>query len=162
MTQIPGGQHSVGSSRTCEHTGQPFPFLCPSPTSLPPSLSLQSFPCPLPSLPPHSPGSSLGRNLTLEPEIFPAATDSRYLRAVSLMQWMSSGWAWILAFLLTASPCSLQVGVPALGFSPMNCTPVLLHDHDERLHEAVFLRGVDIYTRLLPALASVPALPSES
>ncbi|XP_030162769.1 aminoacylase-1 isoform X1 [Lynx canadensis] len=74
-------------------------------------------------------------NLTLEPEIFPAATDSRYLRAV---------------------------GVPALGFSPMNCTPVLLHDHDERLHEAVFLRGVDIYTRLLPALASVPALPSES
>uniref|UniRef100_A0A2R8NAP6 Aminoacylase-1 n=1 Tax=Callithrix jacchus TaxID=9483 RepID=A0A2R8NAP6_CALJA len=74
-------------------------------------------------------------NLTLEPEICPAATDSRYLRAV---------------------------GVPALGFSPMNRTPVLLHDHDERLHEAVFLRGVDIYTHLLPALASVPALPSES
>nr|XP_035930807.1 aminoacylase-1 isoform X4 [Halichoerus grypus] len=73
-------------------------------------------------------------NLTLEPEIFPAATDSRYLRLV---------------------------GVPALGFSPMNRTPVLLHDHDERLHEAVFLRGVDIYTRLLPALASVPALPSD-
>uniref|UniRef100_A0A8C6F723 N-acyl-aliphatic-L-amino acid amidohydrolase n=1 Tax=Monodon monoceros TaxID=40151 RepID=A0A8C6F723_MONMO len=74
-------------------------------------------------------------NLTLEPEIFPAATDSRYLRAV---------------------------GVPALGFSPMNHTPVLLHDHDERLHEAMFLRGIDIYTRLLPALASVPTLPSES
>ncbi|XP_006892321.1 PREDICTED: aminoacylase-1 isoform X3 [Elephantulus edwardii] len=74
-------------------------------------------------------------NLTLEPEIFPAATDSRYIRAV---------------------------GVPALGFSPMNHTPVLLHDHDERLHEAVFLRGIDIYTRLLSALASVPALPSDS
>ncbi|XP_077849106.1 aminoacylase-1 isoform X2 [Macaca mulatta] len=74
-------------------------------------------------------------NLSLEPEIMPAATDSRYIRAV---------------------------GVPALGFSPLNRTPVLLHDHDERLHEAVFLRGVDIYTRLLPALASVPALPSES
>uniref|UniRef100_A0A8C0CTJ2 N-acyl-aliphatic-L-amino acid amidohydrolase n=1 Tax=Balaenoptera musculus TaxID=9771 RepID=A0A8C0CTJ2_BALMU len=74
-------------------------------------------------------------NLTLEPEIFPAATDSRYLRAV---------------------------GVPALGFSPMNHTPVLLHDHDERLHEAVFLHGIDIYTQLLPALASVPTLPSES
>nr|Q5RFB0.2 RecName: Full=Aminoacylase-1; Short=ACY-1; AltName: Full=N-acyl-L-amino-acid amidohydrolase [Pongo abelii] len=73
--------------------------------------------------------------LTLEPEIMPAATDNRYIRAV---------------------------GIPALGFSPMNRTPVLLHDHDERLHEAVFLRGVDIYTRLLPALASVPALPSES
>uniref|UniRef100_A0A8C5L6Q3 N-acyl-aliphatic-L-amino acid amidohydrolase n=1 Tax=Jaculus jaculus TaxID=51337 RepID=A0A8C5L6Q3_JACJA len=74
-------------------------------------------------------------NLTLEPEIFPAATDSRYIRAV---------------------------GVPALGFSPMNRTPVLLHDHNERLHEAVFLRGIDIYTRLLPALASVPALPADS
>ncbi|XP_048953842.1 aminoacylase-1 isoform X3 [Canis lupus dingo] len=79
-------------------------------------------------------GACKDMNLTLEPEIFPAATDSRYLRAV---------------------------GVPALGFSPMNLTPVLLHDHDERLHEAVFLRGVDIYTRLLPALASVPALPSD-
>uniref|UniRef100_A0A4X1SF45 N-acyl-aliphatic-L-amino acid amidohydrolase n=1 Tax=Sus scrofa TaxID=9823 RepID=A0A4X1SF45_PIG len=56
----------------------------------------------------------------------------------------------------------VQAGVPALGFSPMNHTPVLLHDHDERLHEAVFLRGVDIYTQLLSALASVPALPSES
>ncbi|XP_036850833.1 aminoacylase-1 isoform X2 [Manis javanica] len=73
--------------------------------------------------------------LALEPEVFPAATDSRYLRAV---------------------------GVPALGFSPMNNTPVLLHDHDERLHEAVFLRGVDIYAQLLSALASVPALPSDS
>lgn len=61
-----------------------------------------------------------------------------------------------------SSSLCLQVGVPALGFSPMNRTPVLLHDHDERLHEAVFLRGVDIYTQLLPALASVPALPSDS
>ncbi|XP_055985861.1 aminoacylase-1 [Sorex fumeus] len=73
--------------------------------------------------------------LTLEPKIFPAATDSRYIRAT---------------------------GVPALGFSPMNHTPVLLHDHDERLHEDVFLRGIDIYMRLIPALASVPALPSDS
>uniref|UniRef100_A0A286ZX40 N-acyl-aliphatic-L-amino acid amidohydrolase n=1 Tax=Sus scrofa TaxID=9823 RepID=A0A286ZX40_PIG len=73
--------------------------------------------------------------LALELEICPASTDARYIRAA---------------------------GVPALGFSPMNHTPVLLHDHDERLHEAVFLRGVDIYTQLLSALASVPALPSES
>ncbi|XP_016045560.2 aminoacylase-1B isoform X1 [Erinaceus europaeus] len=73
-------------------------------------------------------------NLTLEPKIFPAATDSRYLRAV---------------------------GVPALGFSPMNRTPLLLHDHNERLHEDVFLRGIDIYTQLLPALASVSAAPGD-
>lgn len=75
---------------------------------------------------------------------------------------MGVGWPWTLAFPLMAPSHPLQVGVPALGFSPMNNTPVLLHDHDERLHEAVFLRGVDIYAQLLSALASVPALPSDS
>uniref|UniRef100_A0A669QS98 N-acyl-aliphatic-L-amino acid amidohydrolase n=1 Tax=Phasianus colchicus TaxID=9054 RepID=A0A669QS98_PHACC len=73
--------------------------------------------------------------LPLKLEIFPAATDSRYIRAA---------------------------GYPALGFSPMNRTPVLLHDHNEFLNEDVFLRGIDIYARLLPALASVPPLPAES
>ncbi|XP_020854841.1 aminoacylase-1 isoform X2 [Phascolarctos cinereus] len=73
-------------------------------------------------------------NLSIKPEIFSAATDSRFLRAA---------------------------GVPALGFSPMNRTPVLLHDHNEFLNEAVFLRGIDIYARLLPALASMPALHNE-
>ncbi|XP_072506430.1 aminoacylase-1 isoform X2 [Notamacropus eugenii] len=73
-------------------------------------------------------------NLSVKAEIFPAATDSRYLRAA---------------------------GVPALGFSPMNRTPVLLHDHNEFLNEAVFLQGIDIYAQLLPALASVPALHDE-
>lgn len=43
----------------------------------------------------------------------------------------------------------------------MNRTPVLLHDHNEFLNEQVFLRGIDIYARLLPALASVPPLPTE-
>ncbi|XP_010162060.2 aminoacylase-1, partial [Antrostomus carolinensis] len=47
------------------------------------------------------------------------------------------------------------------GFSPMNRTPVLLHDHNEFLNEQVFLRGIDIYAHLLPALASVPPLPAE-
>ncbi|XP_068265638.1 aminoacylase-1 isoform X3 [Nyctibius grandis] len=72
--------------------------------------------------------------LQLKLEIFPAATDSRYIRAA---------------------------GHPAIGFSPMNRTPVLLHDHNEFLNEQVFLRGIDIYARLLPALASVPPLPAE-
>uniref|UniRef100_A0A8C2TP59 N-acyl-aliphatic-L-amino acid amidohydrolase n=1 Tax=Coturnix japonica TaxID=93934 RepID=A0A8C2TP59_COTJA len=72
--------------------------------------------------------------LPLKLEIFPAATDSRYIRAA---------------------------GYPALGFSPMNRTPVLLHDHNEFLNEDVFLRGIDIYAHLLPALASVPPLPAE-
>ncbi|XP_064012672.1 aminoacylase-1 isoform X2 [Pogoniulus pusillus] len=72
--------------------------------------------------------------LQLKLEIFPAATDSRYIRAA---------------------------GHPAIGFSPMNRTPVLLHDHNEFLNEQVFLRGIDIYAHLLPALASVPPLPAE-
>ncbi|XP_064310042.1 aminoacylase-1 isoform X4 [Phalacrocorax carbo] len=72
--------------------------------------------------------------LQLKLEIFPAATDSRYIRAA---------------------------GHPAIGFSPMNRTPVLLHDHNEFLNEQVFLQGIDIYTRLLPALASVASLPGE-
>lgn len=39
-----------------------------------------------------------------KPEIFPAATDSRYVR---------------------------QEGIVAFGFSPMANTPILLHDHNE-------------------------------
>ncbi|ELT90864.1 hypothetical protein CAPTEDRAFT_184037 [Capitella teleta] len=67
-------------------------------------------------------------NLSIEPEIFPAATDSRYLRAE---------------------------GIPAIGFSPMNKTPILLHDHNEYLNEGVFLRGIEIYEQIIPTMASV-------
>ena len=48
-----------------------------------------------------------------------------------------------------------QVGLPALGFSPMNKTPVLLHDHDEFLNEDVFLKGIDIYCQIIPAIGNV-------
>ncbi|XP_061788696.1 aminoacylase-1-like [Nerophis lumbriciformis] len=73
--------------------------------------------------------------ITLEKEIFPAATDSRFIRAV---------------------------GIPAIGFSPMNQTPILLHDHNEYLNERVFLKGIDVYTKLIPALANVAATPDEA
>jgi aminoacylase len=65
--------------------------------------------------------------LKIEPQIFPAATDIRYVRAV---------------------------GIPALGFSPINNTPVLLHDHNEFLNEKTFLRGIDIYCHLITELAN--------
>ncbi|XP_051932842.1 aminoacylase-1-like isoform X2 [Hippocampus zosterae] len=74
-------------------------------------------------------------DMTLQKEIFPAATDSRFIRAV---------------------------GIPAIGFSPMNHTPILLHDHNEYLNERVFLRGIDVYKKLIPALANVPASPDEA
>jgi len=67
---------------------------------------------------------SLG--MTLSKEIFPAATDSRYIR---------------------------EIDVPAIGFSPMNHTPILLHDHNEYLNEKTFLDGIDVFERLIPTLA---------
>lgn len=47
------------------------------------------------------------------------------------------------------------MGLPAIGFSPMNNTPVLLHDHDEFLNSNVFLRGIDFYEKLIPVLANI-------
>ena len=66
--------------------------------------------------------------LKVKPQIFPAGTDSRYLR---------------------------EVGIPAIGFSPMPNTPVLLHDHNEFLNEAVFLRGIDIFEDIITNVANV-------
>jgi len=50
-----------------------------------------------------------------------------------------------------------QAGCPAIGFSPMNNTPLLLHDHNEFLHAGVFLKGIEIYMHLIENLANVPA-----
>ncbi|GMR45790.1 hypothetical protein PMAYCL1PPCAC_15985 [Pristionchus mayeri] len=61
-------------------------------------------------------------------EIFPAGTDSRYLRAK---------------------------GLKAIGFSPMINTPSLLHDHNEYISESTFLRGVEIYEKLIERLADL-------
>ncbi|XP_071960681.1 aminoacylase-1-like [Antedon mediterranea] len=73
-------------------------------------------------------------NMKLETEIFPAATDSRYLRAA---------------------------GFPCLGFSPMNNTPILLHDHNEFLNEEIFLKGIKIYENIISELAMVSPLENE-
>ncbi|KAK6116311.1 hypothetical protein DH2020_049938 [Rehmannia glutinosa] len=62
-----------------------------------------------------------------KPEIFPASTDARYFR---------------------------ELGVPAIGFSPMANTPILLHDHNEFLNKDEYLRGIDIYESIIKAYAS--------
>ncbi|XP_021846887.1 uncharacterized protein [Spinacia oleracea] len=62
-----------------------------------------------------------------KPEIFPASTDCRYFR---------------------------RQGLPAIGFSPMANTPILLHDHNEFLNQAEYLKGVDIYVSIIKAYAS--------
>mmetsp|Transcript_12997 Transcript_12997/g.19804 ORF Transcript_12997/g.19804 Transcript_12997/m.19804 type:complete len:177 (+) Transcript_12997:82-612(+) len=65
--------------------------------------------------------------MSLEPEVFPAATDSRFLRAL---------------------------GVRALGFSPMRNSEIMLHENDEYLLESVFLEGIRVYVGVIRALAS--------
>jgi aminoacylase len=62
-----------------------------------------------------------------EPSIFPAATDSRWIR--------------------------LALATPCIGFSPMRHTPVLLHDHDEFIPVDQFLEGIRVYEAILPKLA---------
>jgi aminoacylase len=66
----------------------------------------------------------------LDIQIFPAATDSRYIRVA---------------------------GVPAFGFSPINHTPILLHDHNEFLNEKIFLHGIEVYVPIIERLANVKA-----
>lgn len=60
-------------------------------------------------------------------QVFPGGTDSRYLRSV---------------------------GIPAIGFSPMIHTPVLLHDHDEYLQADVYLNGIEIYKKIIASVAN--------
>lgn len=68
---------------------------------------------------------------TLEAEVFPAGTDSRFIRALKL---------------------------PALGFTPINRDPILLHEHNEYLSVVVYLEGISIYETAVKALTGVPAL----
>ncbi|XP_017492783.1 PREDICTED: aminoacylase-1-like [Rhagoletis zephyria] len=65
--------------------------------------------------------------IKIKPLVFPGGTDSRYIR---------------------------DVGVPAIGFSPMNHTPVLLHDHDEFLQADVYLKGIEFYKKIIPAVTN--------
>jgi len=65
--------------------------------------------------------------LKIEPEVFPAATDSRFVR---------------------------KVNIPCFGFSPMKNTPILLHDHNEFINQQIYLDGIDIYHSLIPNLAN--------
>ncbi|KAL5705961.1 N-acyl-aliphatic-L-amino acid amidohydrolase [Ranunculus cassubicifolius] len=69
-----------------------------------------------------------------KPEVFPASTDARYFR---------------------------QLGLPAIGFSPMANTPILLHDHNEFLNQGEYLKGIEIYESIIKAYASYTELPSD-
>jgi aminoacylase len=65
--------------------------------------------------------------MKMEAQIFPAATDSRFLRAL---------------------------GIRALGFSPMRLTEIMLHENDEYIPEQTFLEGICVYINLIYSLGS--------
>lgn len=68
------------------------------------------------------------RGLQTKLLVFPGGTDSRYIRGV---------------------------GIPAIGFSPMNNTPVLLHDNDEFLKADIYLKGIEIYKKIIANIADL-------
>lgn len=47
-----------------------------------------------------------------------------------------------------------ELGISTFGFSPMNNTPIRIHENDEFINEKVFLKGIDIYCKLITTLAN--------
>ena len=72
-------------------------------------------------------GAADALGMKISPEIFPAGTDSRFLR---------------------------QLGLPAFGFSPMAGSEIMLHEHNEYIDTEVFLKGVPIYEKIILDLAN--------
>ncbi|XP_068152464.1 aminoacylase-1-like [Drosophila tropicalis] len=66
--------------------------------------------------------------LKVMPLVCPGATDSRFIR---------------------------ELGIPAIGFSPIINTPILLHDHDEYLRAENYLEGIKIFEKLISSVANV-------
>jgi aminoacylase len=66
-------------------------------------------------------------NIQLNPEIFPAGSDSRFLR---------------------------KLGIPTIGISPIRKTKVLLHDKDEFINENTFLEGIQWYKDVIFGIAT--------
>ncbi|GMN50130.1 hypothetical protein TIFTF001_019302 [Ficus carica] len=62
-----------------------------------------------------------------KPEINVGTTDARYFRVL---------------------------GVPAIGFSPIANTPILIHDHNEFLNKDEYLKGISVYESVIKAFAS--------
>jgi aminoacylase len=71
----------------------------------------------------------------ISPQVFPAATDSRFLRLL---------------------------GIRALGFSPMRNTEIMLHENDEYIPEDTFVEGINVYVGVIQALSSQAKIHEES
>ena len=91
------------------------------------------------------------RKMKIKCEIFPAGTDCRFLREV---KHDFSNYKETILICKKKMHFYFQIGLPALGFSPINLTPILLHDHNEFIEESVFLRGIPIYEAIIPTLGN--------
>lgn len=47
------------------------------------------------------------------------------------------------------------MNVPVIGFSPMNYTPVLLHEHDEYIKASTYIEGIEIYKKILVEIGNL-------
>lgn len=65
--------------------------------------------------------------MSIVPDIYPAATDGRFL---------------------------LQQNYIVYGFSPIINTPVLMHDHNEFVYNKTFIDGIRIYENLIKNFAN--------
>lgn len=41
------------------------------------------------------------------------------------------------------------MNIPAFGFTPINNTPITLHAHDEFIFADGYLKGIDIYKKII-------------
>lgn len=47
------------------------------------------------------------------------------------------------------------LGIPAIGFDPMNHTPLLAHDHNEFIYADKYIKSIDILSRMIVKLTDV-------
>lgn len=48
-----------------------------------------------------------------------------------------------------------ELNIPAIGFSPIIQTPILLHDHNEFLTADMYLTGIGIWKEIILKVANV-------
>lgn len=48
-----------------------------------------------------------------------------------------------------------KIGIPAIGFAPMNFTEPRLHRHNEYLNSNIFLKGIAVYCSLIQTVANL-------
>lgn len=47
------------------------------------------------------------------------------------------------------------MNIPAIGFSPMPNTPPMLHENDEFVNADIYLKGIEIYEKVIETLGNL-------